>query len=175
MIRYSRIRQRSALSKRFSRTINIFLFVWNIVGLSIADKIADGCSEHLRPMILATSILGLLLDVVVVCVGVMCLPCVVLLAAKLLRPVGARTLSPEELNAGLVEVTYNRPMGQEEPDECVVCQVEYETLEKIMEIKVCHHRYHKACIVPWVSENNTCPLCREIVVPSDALNPVEAV
>jgi hypothetical protein len=183
LLRHSRIRQRSWLSKKCTSTLNLFLFIWNIVGLVIVDqnKVAEGCSEHVSRMILATCVLGLLLEIAVVCVGVMCLPCIVILVVRLLRPVGARALRPEEVNIGLAEITYNRSMEQEEPDECVVCQVEYENEQKIMEIKVCHHRYHHECIVPWVSVNNSCPLCRAIVVlpktiiPEDELDRMEPV
>lgn len=42
---------------------------------------------------------------------------------------------------------------------CTVCQNPLGT-QNICEIPECHHRFHTACLAPWLAQNRTCPNCR---------------
>lgn len=44
-------------------------------------------------------------------------------------------------------------------DPCVVCQENFEEGEIATKLP-CGHFFHGECIVPWLKEHNTCPLCR---------------
>jgi hypothetical protein len=47
-------------------------------------------------------------------------------------------------------------------DECPIC---YESIDSSQTVVLaCEHKFHKKCIVPWLSKNNlTCPTCRHPV------------
>ena len=49
--------------------------------------------------------------------------------------------------------------AQEELDSCVVCQDELEGGAVGIEMP-CAHRFHEACLLPWLQTNTTCPTCR---------------
>ncbi|KAI8558527.1 hypothetical protein RHMOL_Rhmol04G0101500 [Rhododendron molle] len=49
--------------------------------------------------------------------------------------------------------------SDEEPDICVICQVEYESRERIGTLE-CGHEYHANCITKWLQEKNVCPVCK---------------
>ena len=42
---------------------------------------------------------------------------------------------------------------------CPICLVEYSTGEKCKQLP-CKHDFHPACILPWLGQTNTCPVCR---------------
>ncbi|KAL3834997.1 hypothetical protein ACJIZ3_009733 [Penstemon smallii] len=42
---------------------------------------------------------------------------------------------------------------------CPVCQDKYELGSQARQMP-CHHIYHTECIVPWLVERNSCPVCR---------------
>jgi hypothetical protein len=43
---------------------------------------------------------------------------------------------------------------------CSICLLELKKHEKTLD---CQHIFHKKCIDEWISNNNTCPLCRKII------------
>jgi len=49
-----------------------------------------------------------------------------------------------------------------EHQQCAVCQDAYCKGDEVIELP-CGHCYHKDCAMPWLKENNTCPLCRKSV------------
>ncbi|ORC89122.1 uncharacterized protein TM35_000131260 [Trypanosoma theileri] len=51
---------------------------------------------------------------------------------------------------------------------CVVCQGEWQegdaAAESAVELKKCHHVFHRACIEQWLGSNKTCPVCKQEVL-----------
>ena len=43
---------------------------------------------------------------------------------------------------------------------CSICVEQLKVGDEIVRLK-CKHHFHKACIVPWFKNNNTCPNCRQ--------------
>ena len=43
--------------------------------------------------------------------------------------------------------------------ECSVCKDQFEINQKIKKIP-CKHHFHLECIMPWLKERNSCPVCR---------------
>ncbi|KAH0500039.1 E3 ubiquitin-protein ligase RNF12-B, partial [Microtus ochrogaster] len=48
---------------------------------------------------------------------------------------------------------------------CTICITEYTEGDKLRALP-CSHEYHVHCIDCWLSENNTCPICRRVVFSS---------
>ncbi|KAH0520337.1 E3 ubiquitin-protein ligase RLIM [Microtus ochrogaster] len=48
---------------------------------------------------------------------------------------------------------------------CIICITEYTEGDKLR-VLPCSHEYHVHCIDRWLSENNTCPICRRVVFSS---------
>lgn len=42
---------------------------------------------------------------------------------------------------------------------CAVCKDEFECGQECISMP-CQHNFHKECIIPWLKERNTCPVCR---------------
>ena len=47
-------------------------------------------------------------------------------------------------------------------DRCCICWNDYKRKEELFQLN-CNHIFHKNCIVPWIKEQYTCPLCRQLV------------
>lgn len=49
--------------------------------------------------------------------------------------------------------------------ECAICLEELKDGDKCrMFLPSCNHTFHKACVDLWLSEDNTCPLCRVVLL-----------
>lgn len=42
---------------------------------------------------------------------------------------------------------------------CTVCHDDFQAEGTVLELP-CHHCFHEDCILPWLKEHNTCPVCR---------------
>lgn len=55
---------------------------------------------------------------------------------------------------------------------CVVCQDEYNIGDEVMGLskdeEVCHHIFHANCLLPWLNQHNSCPVCRFELPTDDA-------
>jgi len=45
-------------------------------------------------------------------------------------------------------------------EHCLVCLEDYQSSDQL-KILPCSHRFHKACINPWLSHQKHCPVCRK--------------
>ncbi|KAI9303917.1 hypothetical protein BJ944DRAFT_267636 [Cunninghamella echinulata] len=46
--------------------------------------------------------------------------------------------------------------------ECIICQDIYE-INKFVTKLPCGHEYHQECIVHWLNQSSTCPICRHSI------------
>ncbi|CAK9152056.1 unnamed protein product [Ilex paraguariensis] len=58
--------------------------------------------------------------------------------------------------------------------DCAVCLSKFEPRDQLRLLPLCCHAFHASCIDMWLSSNQTCPLCRSTVHPteSDVLNKI---
>lgn len=49
---------------------------------------------------------------------------------------------------------------EEHPEGCSVCQDDFNAGDSLV-LLPCGHKFHDACIKPWLVENNSCPVCRK--------------
>ncbi|WJX57573.1 RING-type E3 ubiquitin transferase [Trifolium repens] len=60
---------------------------------------------------------------------------------------------------------YEPSFDSEEDVECSVCLCKIEEGDEIRVLR-CNHIYHTECLDKWIAfKNNTCPLCRDSLVP----------
>ncbi|KAI7755781.1 hypothetical protein M8C21_004026 [Ambrosia artemisiifolia] len=53
--------------------------------------------------------------------------------------------------------------ADEEPNFCVICQMEFEDQERI-KVLDCRHEYHVECIKKWFNVKRNCPICKSIAL-----------
>jgi len=53
-----------------------------------------------------------------------------------------------------------------ETSSCTICLEDYDTNEEIVKT-LCNHYFHKKCIVDWCIMNNSCPICRKVILNND--------
>lgn len=52
------------------------------------------------------------------------------------------------------------PAGTMSREKCIICLLEYEDGEEIVELPKCRHQFHKSCVSQWLVINKICPICR---------------
>ncbi|XP_062190966.1 brassinosteroid-responsive RING protein 1-like [Phragmites australis] len=79
---------------------------------------------------------------------------------------------PAAIKARLPAVRYSdllRTRRAATPAVCAVCLGALEARHRVRELGNCAHAFHKACIDKWVDKGqDTCPLCRALLLPADA-------
>ncbi|KAJ4757269.1 RING-H2 finger protein ATL32 [Rhynchospora pubera] len=56
--------------------------------------------------------------------------------------------------------------------QCAICIGTVQVGEMVRKLPACKHLFHVECIDLWLSSHSTCPMCRSIVVPADATEPL---
>ncbi|KAL7582237.1 hypothetical protein Lser_V15G42535 [Lactuca serriola] len=68
-------------------------------------------------------------------------------------------LTKKLISENLQVTKYCEEEEEEEGELCVVCQVEFESNERVA-VLPCKHRYHPRCITQWLVRQNVCPICK---------------
>ncbi len=71
---------------------------------------------------------------------------------------GLKKLSSHLLNKEIKKVIMKKTFKSNSEEICVICQDDYKTVHKCAEL-FCGHKYHKKCLMKWLCEKPTCPLC----------------
>ena len=45
-------------------------------------------------------------------------------------------------------------------DEIIICPINFDIIQYPV-ITICNHIFEKECIIRWIKDNKTCPLCRK--------------
>ena len=69
-------------------------------------------------------------------------------------------MDPQQI-ARLATLIYE-PSTSGEPIQCSICLTNYQEND-LLKLLPCTHRFHSNCIDPWLSLNNSCPVCRSSV------------
>ncbi|KAA8515806.1 hypothetical protein F0562_018583 [Nyssa sinensis] len=85
-----------------------------------------------------------------------------------------RRVSPDDLFNSLPLFTFGSVTGNLTGGDCAVCLSKFEPRDQLRLLPLCCHAFHASCIDTWLSSNQTCPLCRSTIYPteSDILNKI---
>ncbi|KAL6494153.1 hypothetical protein OROGR_032062 [Orobanche gracilis] len=75
---------------------------------------------------------------------------------------------PSSLLDKLPLFTFASVTGNLTGGDCSVCLSKFEPHDQLRLLPFCCHAFHAACIDTWIVSNQTCPLCRSTVIPSDS-------
>ncbi|XP_011090059.1 putative RING-H2 finger protein ATL53 [Sesamum indicum] len=64
----------------------------------------------------------------------------------------------------LVLEKYSKENSKDDYGGDMICLEEYKDGDTRAVITACNHRFHAVCIKTWLVQNDTCPLCRTLVV-----------
>ncbi|CAI9765834.1 unnamed protein product [Fraxinus pennsylvanica] len=64
--------------------------------------------------------------------------------------------------------TFGSITGNLTGDDSAVCLSKFEPHDQLRLLPLCCHAFHAGCIDTWLVSNQTCPLCRSSVLPSDS-------
>ncbi|XP_038060201.1 E3 ubiquitin-protein ligase RNF181-like isoform X2 [Patiria miniata] len=53
----------------------------------------------------------------------------------------------------------DKMISEDEDSRCPICLVDYNAGEQC-KVLPCKHDFHPRCILPWLAQTNTCPVCR---------------
>ncbi|KAK1413419.1 hypothetical protein QVD17_35192 [Tagetes erecta] len=63
--------------------------------------------------------------------------------------------------------TFSSLTGNIAGGDCAVCLSKFEAVDQLRLLPLCCHAFHVECIDAWLKSNQTCPLCRSTVNPTD--------
>ncbi|KAI3743872.1 hypothetical protein L1987_56939 [Smallanthus sonchifolius] len=64
--------------------------------------------------------------------------------------------------------TFSSLTGKIAGGDCAVCLSKFEDVDLVRLLPLCCHAFHADCIDAWLKSNQTCPLCRSTVNPTEA-------
>lgn len=82
------------------------------------------------------------------------------------RPAGLTTEQIADNSTVMTYAATDDTDNQPSSSICSICTLEYEPQQQIRSLDHCDHTFHTSCIDRWLSDHNTCPLCRANVIPS---------
>lgn len=82
--------------------------------------------------------------------------------------------SAKELINSLPAFTFGSVSGNLTGGDCAVCLSKFERSDQLRLLPLCCHAFHAECVDTWLVANQTCPLCRSTIYPSeeDVLNKI---
>ncbi|CAH9095586.1 unnamed protein product [Cuscuta europaea] len=83
-------------------------------------------------------------------------------------PAAATRRSSVDTFESLPLFTFGSVTGNLTGADCAVCLSKFETHDQLRLLPLCCHAFHAQCIDAWLSANQTCPLCRSTVYPTEA-------
>ncbi|PKU80942.1 RING-H2 finger protein ATL16-like [Dendrobium catenatum] len=82
----------------------------------------------------------------------------------------SREFNEDDLRRWMPTYSYMKRKDDEEegaPEaECPVCISAFEEGEQVRQMAQCGHSFHTNCIDMWLNSHNSCPVCRESVLPT---------
>ncbi|CAN4111910.1 unnamed protein product [Withania somnifera] len=79
-----------------------------------------------------------------------------------------RSSGVEKLLESLPLFSFGSVTGNLTGVDCAVCLSKFEPDDQLRLLPLCCHAFHISCIDAWLVTNQTCPLCRSTVYPTDA-------
>lgn len=79
-----------------------------------------------------------------------------------------RSSDDEKLLESLPLFSFGSVTGNLTGVDCAVCLSKFEPDDQLRLLPLCCHAFHSSCIDAWLVTNQTCPLCRSTVYPTDA-------
>jgi hypothetical protein len=178
--------------ERLQRPVDVLRMAWFVAGnIWITAATSGSCAKAACPALMRLSWTVLILQYVGLClpcvllilllpVACFCLPCLIraLRALSLSNAdggAGSRGASQEEIQS-LPEEVYDPDQVTSSVDDraCSICLGEYERGDVLRRLPCAGmHRFHKACIDPWLEVNASCPNCRTHVCKPTADTDVE--
>ncbi|KAI8572486.1 hypothetical protein RHMOL_Rhmol01G0202900 [Rhododendron molle] len=73
----------------------------------------------------------------------------------------------DDLNSSLPVFTFGSITGNIVGGDCAVCLSKFEPNDQLRLLPLCCHAFHTQCIDAWLLSNQTCPLCRSTVHPTE--------
>lgn len=61
--------------------------------------------------------------------------------------------------------------GLPSEETCAVCHDDYAAGDRLVDLP-CGHFFHEGCILPWLGEHDTCPVCRQVLADHQGANEV---
>jgi hypothetical protein len=81
----------------------------------------------------------------------------------------------KSLRDGLPVLVYNEEFATSRDDTlCAVCLADYQNNEKLQQLPICSHAFHKECIDQWLVNHSTCPICRVSLLQSGKVVPMNS-
>ncbi|WOH16436.1 hypothetical protein DCAR_0935989 [Daucus carota subsp. sativus] len=72
------------------------------------------------------------------------------------------------INDSLPLFTFGSLIGNIVTADCAVCLSKFEAQDQLRLLPLCCHAFHVACIDTWLTSNQTCPLCRSSINPTES-------
>jgi len=148
---------------KYMNWINIFTFLWFIVGNSwIYGSYTCKSSPLYTYCLVVISIiyLGMLLPVILVICICLCTPCF-LICWNYFGGQTEQGANRSQIRNLTRESTYQASENteSEEPEACSICMNDFESNAAIRTLP-CEHFFHPQCIDQWLTIKRECPLCR---------------